>query len=197
MKKFAVITSGKSRGSNFEAIMKKIKESGAKADCEFVVITKKSAPIKEKCEFWKVPYKFISARNLSEFEDNLLEEIKKNKIDLVVLAGFMKKISAKFIERAKVPVINIHPALLPAYGGKGMFGSAVHKAVFEAGEKISGVTVHYINENYDEGAIIKQKETDISDCSSAEEIAAKVLKLEHSVYGEVIIDLLKEDSHHE
>jgi phosphoribosylglycinamide formyltransferase-1 len=191
MKKIAVITSGKSRGSNFQAIMEKIKDSQADIICSFVVITRKSSPIKERCELWNVPTEFISTKDFSNFESNLKEKIEENNIDLVVLAGFMRKLSEDFISSLNVPMINIHPALLPNYGGRGMFGFAVHEAVFAAKEKVSGATVHYVNENYDEGAIIKQRETDISDCKSADEIAKRVLKIEHSLYGEVIIDLLR------
>jgi folate-dependent phosphoribosylglycinamide formyltransferase PurN len=102
----------------------------------------------------------------------------------------MRKLSKEFFEAVKTPVINIHPALLPKYGGKGMYGMNVHKAVFEAGEKESGATVHYVNEEYDKGEIITQKRCDISMCISPDEIAEKVLKIEHEIYPKTIEKLL-------
>ncbi|HOQ80442.1 MAG TPA: formyltransferase family protein, partial [Candidatus Cloacimonadota bacterium] len=106
------------------------------------------------------------------------------------LAGFMRKLSEQFLDTINTPLINIHPALLPKYGGKGMYGSNVHNAVFTAGEKISGATVHYVNKNYDEGDIIMQQSVDITDCQSPEEIGKKVLAIEHQIYGAAIEKIL-------
>jgi len=104
---------------------------------------------------------------------------------LIVLAGFMRKLSENFISET-VPIINIHPALLPKFGGKNMYGTAVHKAVFDSNEKKSGVTVHLVNNDYDSGQILNQREVDIADCSNPEEIGARVLELEHLIYPETI-----------
>jgi folate-dependent phosphoribosylglycinamide formyltransferase PurN len=105
---------------------------------------------------------------------------------LIVLAGFLKLIPPDFIERFKNRVINIHPALLPSFGGKGMYGMNVHKAVFESSAKISGATVHIIDNTYDTGKIIAQKSVDISDVNSPEEIAERVLNIEHYLLPFVI-----------
>jgi len=112
--------------------------------------------------------------------------------DLIVLAGFLKKIPNELIEFFENRIINIHPALLPKYGGKGMYGANVHKAIFEAKEKISGATVHYINEIYDDGKIIEQRTVDISDVKSPNEIAERVLKIEHQLLPDVIGKVAKE-----
>ncbi len=188
MKNIAIITSGKSRGSNFQAIADHINMS--EINVSFVVVTSRKAPIIEKCDSLNIPWKFISIRNLAAFELELLYLTKEQKIDMIVLAGFMKQISKEFIRGCNVPILNIHPALLPKYGGKGMYGSNVHKAVYENGETISGATVHLVNENYDEGQIVLQESVDISDCENAEEIARRVLKIEHSLYYKAIEKVL-------
>lgn len=119
----------------------------------------------------------------------LLIQIDQIKPDLIVLAGFLwmfpKDILTKYI------TVNIHPALLPKYGGKGMYGHHVHQAVFDNLEKSTGITIHYVNEKYDEGAIIFQKEVSIVDCTSVDEIAQKVHQLEYDYFPSVIESILK------
>ena len=188
LKKIAVLTSGNSRGSNFQAIADNINKS--EINISFVVVTSRKAPIIEKCEAMSISWKFISAKKLAAFESELLDQINEHEIDLIVLAGFMRQISEDFISRCGIPILNIHPALLPEYGGKGMYGSNVHKAVFENKEKLSGATVHYVNENYDEGKIVLQESVDISECRGADEIAKKVLRIEHSLYYRAIEKVL-------
>jgi formyltetrahydrofolate-dependent phosphoribosylglycinamide formyltransferase len=116
----------------------------------------------------------------------LLNFLSELKIDIIVLAGFLKKIPNEFIKVYKNKIINIHPALLPKFGGKGMYGKNVHKAVFEAKETISGATVHFVDEIYDNGKIIEQSTIDISDVESPEEIAERVLRIEHTLLPGVI-----------
>jgi len=110
--------------------------------------------------------------------------------DLLVLAGFLWKIPKYLVDAYPDQIINIHPALLPHYGGKGMYGMHIHKAVFENQEIESGITIHYVNEHYDEGDFILQKSVNIEDCQSPEEIAQKVLQLEHFHFPQVIEKLL-------
>ena len=110
---------------------------------------------------------------------------------MIVLAGYLPKISKKLINSYEI--INIHPSLLPKYGGKGYYGIHVHEAVFENKENISGVTIHHVNENLDDGDIIIQKEVDISTCKSAQEIADKILKIEHQSLKEVIKKMEEEN----
>lgn len=126
--------------------------------------------------------------NSEEFK----EEVKSYQPELIVLAGFLWKIPESWTQEWPNKIINIHPALLPAYGGKGMYGMNVHKAVKAAGEKESGMTIHYVNEHYDEGNIIMQGHCSIDENDSAEMIAAKVLKLEHHFYPRTIEWLLKD-----
>ena len=106
--------------------------------------------------------------------------------DLIVLAGFLKLIPGSIISEYKNKIINIHPALLPSFGGKGLYGMSVHKAVFESSAKVSGATVHFVDETYDTGRIIAQKCVDISDVISPEDIAGRVLEAEHKLLPFVI-----------
>ena len=116
----------------------------------------------------------------------VLNSILKISPDLIVLAGFLWQVPLKIIESFPNKIINIHPALLPAYGGKGMYGMNVHKAVIENNEKMSGITIHFVDKNYDEGKIIFQKSISISDKDTSESLARKVLKLEHSFFPKII-----------
>ncbi len=122
-----------------------------------------------------------------------MELCQTENIDLIALAGYMKLLSASFLENIGLPVLNIHPALLPKYGGPGMYGIRVHAAVFAAGEKISGATVHLVDPLYDHGKIIAQEQLDISDCPSAEVIAARVLAVEHRIYAPAIHAFLSQN----
>ncbi len=112
------------------------------------------------------------------------------KPDLLVLAGFLWKIPSNLVTHFPFKIINIHPALLPAYGGKGMYGHYVHEAVVANHEKETGITIHFVNEQYDEGTILLQKKIDVQPNENAETVAKNVLKLEHAWYSKVIESLL-------
>ena len=162
-------------------------------DISFVTVNRKSAPIIEKCEKFGVNYYYLSTKNINSFEDKLSGLISEKDIDLVALAGFLKKLSSEFLDKIAVPILNIHPALLPRYGGKGFYGMKVHKAVFENRDKFSGVTVHLVNSEYDKGKIIKQEKVNIEECNSAQSIADKVLKIEHKIYPRTIWEYLSRE----
>jgi formyltetrahydrofolate-dependent phosphoribosylglycinamide formyltransferase len=119
-------------------------------------------------------------------QNDVASTLKKLEVDFIVLAGYLKLIPNELIEQFKNRIINIHPALLPSFGGKGMYGLNVHRAVFNSSAKISGATVHMVDMTYDTGKIIAQKCVDISDVKNAEEIAERVLKIEHQLLPEVI-----------
>jgi phosphoribosylglycinamide formyltransferase 1 len=118
--------------------------------------------------------------------DEITSELKNLGCELIVLAGYLKLIPDNLIDNFKNRIINIHPALLPSFGGKGMYGMNVHKAVFNSSAKVSGATVHMVDKTYDTGKIITQKCVDISDVNSPEEIAERVLKVEHQILPEVV-----------
>jgi formyltetrahydrofolate-dependent phosphoribosylglycinamide formyltransferase len=179
--KIAVFVSG--RGSNLQAILNSV-------DIKDLIEVKAVVSDKTDCAAFKIAetaqggaiptfsvgYKdgCISYQHLSDLFVQL-------KIDLIVLAGFLKLIPADFLKQFEGKIINIHPALLPCFGGKGMYGLNVHKAVFESSAKVSGPSVHFVDEAYDRGKIIAQRCVDISDLNSPEEIAERVLKEEHKL----------------
>ena len=117
--------------------------------------------------------------------------MKEAKPDLIVLAGFLLKFPEIIIAEFQNKIINIHPALLPKYGGKGMYGSAVHEAVVKNKDSETGISIHYVNENYDEGAIISQKTVQLSKSDTPETVAAKVHTLEYEWFPKVIEEILK------
>jgi formyltetrahydrofolate-dependent phosphoribosylglycinamide formyltransferase len=123
--------------------------------------------------------------------DNYLPELEKKQVDFIILAGFLWKIPLGIINAYPQKIINIHPALLPKYGGKGMYGNKVHQAVIDANEKESGITIHYVDEIYDHGKIILQATCAIDESDTADTLAAKVHALEHMHYPPVIADLVK------
>jgi phosphoribosylglycinamide formyltransferase-1 len=129
-------------------------------------------------------------REMFYHSNEVVNKLLLEKIDLIVLAGFLWLVPMSLIRAFQGRIINIHPALLPKYGGKGMYGMNVHRAVFDNKEEESGMSVHYVSEKYDEGGIIFQSSCDISGISSPEDIANEVLKLEHKYYPVVIESLL-------
>jgi len=125
-------------------------------------------------------------KNKTTINKEYKSSLKENKIDLILLAGFMKKIPADLIKIYRNKILNIHPSLLPNYGGKGFFGMNVHNAVFNSNEKFSGATVHYVNKEYDRGPILIQKKVEIQSCKDPNEIAKKVLKIEHEIFPKAV-----------
>jgi phosphoribosylglycinamide formyltransferase-1 len=129
----------------------------------------------------------------AERDEAIAEKLRDNKISLLVLSGYMKMIGPRTMEAVDGKIINIHPALLPKYGGKGMYGHHVHQAVKENGDKETGATVHLVNEKYDEGKILAQKKIDVLPDDSAEDIEEKVKAIEPQLYIETIKKILKGD----
>ena len=114
----------------------------------------------------------------------MLSVLRQHEVELVVLAGYMKKVPPEVISAYKNRVINIHPALLPSFGGKGMYGHHVHEAVLEYGCKVTGVTVHIVDEVYDHGPVVAQRCVPVEEGDTAKQLAARVLKVEHQLYSE-------------
>ena len=185
--RIAILASG--GGSNAAALMNHFSKT---EDIDVVLVgsNRSSAGVLEKANQAGVASLHFSREELDSGE--LLKKLETLKVDWVLLAGFLLKIPVDFCRAFENKILNIHPSLLPKFGGKGMFGMNVHTAVFEAEEKESGMTIHYVNERYDEGAIIFQGRINVSEFKSAEEIASEVLKLEHEYYprvaGELILD---------
>jgi phosphoribosylglycinamide formyltransferase-1 len=124
-------------------------------------------------------------------ETGYVDELKSHTTDFIVLAGFLWKIPPVLINAFQHKIINIHPALLPAFGGKGMYGSAVHAAVIAAKEKQSGITIHFVDEKYDHGGIIFQSKCDISENETPESLASKIHQLEHEYYPKIIAGVIE------
>lgn len=187
MYKLAVFVSG--RGSNLLSIASSIENAYLDAEIASVVSNNKECKAIEyaktkKIKNFIVPNSDIDENSISYAD--LTKEFIEQKIDLIVLAGFLKKIPSQLLKEFKNRIINIHPALLPSFGGKGMYGLNVHRAVFNSSAKVSGATVHFVDEIYDNGFIIHQKAVDILDVKSPEEIAERVLKIEHELLPYVI-----------
>jgi folate-dependent phosphoribosylglycinamide formyltransferase PurN len=149
------------------------------------------APVWDLCAELGLACEFISTRDMAAFEHALILEIRQRNIRLIALAGFMKLLSAPFIRDCGIPIVNIHPALVPKHCGPGMYGMRVHEAVFDSREKLSGVTVHRVDPIYDHGEILCQTRVDVSDCADPREIATKVLAAEHATYAPTIVKLLE------
>ena len=188
--KIAVFCSGLSRGSNLCAMHNYFTQNKLSVEVALVIFTGKNAPAIQLAKEKNLNYRIISAYNMQSFETRAIELCRQNNIELIALAGFLKQLSENFIEQVQVPILNIHPALLPEFGGKGMYGMAVHQAVFASGDKVSGVTIHLVDSRYDNGKIVAQQKVDISSCKSPAEIADKVLEIEHSLYAPTIFQFL-------
>ena len=184
-KKIVVFASGS--GSSFENICKRFSKD------TFVEISKlycnnNKAFVVERAQ--KQGIKSLIFQNEDLTNKRILTDLRKVNPDLIVLAGFLKKIPTDIINEYKYRIINIHPSLLPKYGGKGMFGAKVHEKVIENNDRESGFTVHYVDQNYDEGDIIFQKKFIIKEKDPVH-LAKEVLKMEHKYYPEIILKCLK------
>jgi phosphoribosylglycinamide formyltransferase-1 len=189
MIRLAVLVSGE--GSNMQAIIDSTRNGILKAVAEVVLVISnkadayalqraKSANIKSVC----IEKKFFSDSKL--FNDSILQELLAERADLICLAGYITLIGESIVSRYKGKILNIHPALLPKFAGKGMYGRYVHEAVIRAKEKKSGATVHVVEAEYDIGEIILQNEVDVLDNDLPEELAKKVLEIEHQIYPRAI-----------
>lgn len=185
MKKIVLFASG--AGTNAENIILHFKKSSIEKVVA-VFCNKPNAKVIDKAKYHRVPSVVFSKE---EFNSELfLQKLEEFKPDLIVLAGFLWQLPEYFIKAYSNKIINIHPALLPKYGGKGMYGMNVHQSVLDNKEKETGITIHYVNENYDEGKIIFQKSVSVQNCKTAEEIAEKIHELEYNYFPTVIGQIL-------
>lgn len=181
--KIAVFVSG--RGSNLQAILESQKQFG-KFEVSAVVSDKFDCAAFEIAKNISIPTFTVGNKERCISFSDLSKLFFEYQIDLIVLAGFLKLLPNEFVNKFNNKIINIHPALLPSFGGKGMYGLNVHKAVFESSAKVSGASVHFVDPTYDTGKIIAQRCVDILDVKSPEEIAERVLKIEHQILPYVI-----------
>lgn len=187
MKKVAIFASGS--GTNAENIARYFSKSET-ITVAVVLSNNRNVGVHARVNKLGIP-SFVYTREEFTGGASVLAKLAEYQVDFIVLAGFMNKISEALLRAYPGKIINIHPALLPKHGGKGMFGMHVHEAVVATGEKESGITIHYINENYDEGDIIFQATCPVLSTDTPEEVATKVHALEYAHYPHVIEELLK------
>ncbi len=190
----AVFASG--RGSNCEAILRAIETGKLRNVTVSVVISNNSgAPVLEIAHAHNIPAYHLSQKQFpteESFERALMDVLAQHRVNFIVLAGYMKKLSPSIVRRFQHRILNIHPALLPDFGGRGMYGLRVHEEVLRAGRKVSGATVHIVDEEYDHGPIVKQHTVPVEDGETPETLAAKIHTVEHQLYPEVL-QLFAED----
>lgn len=186
MIRIAIFASGS--GSNAENIIRYFRES-KEVSIALIVSNKKDAFVHERAKSVNIESVTFSK---TEFDssDIVVDYLTTKRIDFIVLAGFLLKIPSNILKAYPNKIINIHPALLPKYGGKGMYGDYVHQAVVEAGESESGITIHFVNENYDEGAIIFQAKCSVSTDDTFNDVAKKVHILEYTHFPIIIEKIL-------
>ena len=193
MKRIGVLVSGS--GSNLQAIIDATQTGFIPAKVGLVISNKPGVLALQRALKSQIPSITIEARSYpspADFSTALLTAMKSYEVDLVCLAGFLRILTPVFIEAFPNQVLNIHPALLPAFGGKGMYGHYVHEAVIAAGVKYSGATVHVVTPTPDVGPIISQGLVEIDDSDTAKSLAAKVLTIEHQIYPQAIKLVIEE-----
>ena len=184
-KRIAIFASG--AGSNAQHIIHHFKNHKL-AEVSLIVCNNELAGVLEISKKESIPVMIIAKKEFNE--SGYVNDLRANKIDFIVLAGFLWKVPTVLIGAFPEKIINIHPALLPSYGGKGMYGSAVHRAVIAAKEKQSGITIHFVDEQYDHGKIILQEKIDLSTSESEESLSKKIHVLEHKYFASAIEKLL-------
>jgi phosphoribosylglycinamide formyltransferase-1 len=194
MSKFNIAVFASGRGSNFKALVKAILR-GTIPSAKIVLCISNNADA-GALDIAKA--NGIEALHLSRkqfdtdatFETKLIDELAKRSVNLVLLAGYMKPVPKSLIEKFPNRILNIHPALLPKHGGKGMYGSHVHEAVLAAKETVTGATVHFVTEKYDEGEIILQRKVDVLPTDTVETLGERVLHVEHDLYADAVAEVI-------
>jgi len=187
--RIAILASGS--GSNAENICNYYSKR-SDVDIRIIISNKFSAYVHQRAQ--KLGIKSITLSNSSLCDDEIfLNLLRENQIDFIILAGYLLRIPVDVVRAYPHRIVNIHPALLPKYGGKGMYGERVHQTVIEAGEKESGITIHFVDENYDEGSIIFQATCPVFENDTPDDVAQKVHALEYLHYPAVIDQVLKQE----
>lgn len=188
MKKLALFASG--NGTNVQQITEYFRNND-NITIKLVVVNKKDAYVRQRAKDLGIEDIYFSREDFYN-SNKVLDVLKEREIDFIVLAGFLWMVPQNIIDNFPNSIINIHPALLPKYGGKGMYGHHVHQAVVANKEKESGITIHYVNDNYDEGQIIFQKKCEVMPTDTADDLAAKIHLLEKEYFPKVIESVVLE-----
>ena len=186
MKKIAIFASG--NGSNAQNISDYFADN-ENIKISLILTNNKESYVLERAKKLKIPAVYFDKKDFY-LSENVLNKLQSFQIDFIVLAGFLWLIPKNLIQNFPNRIINIHPALLPKYGGKGMFGMKVHEAVKKSGDAETGITIHFVNDKYDEGEVIFQVKVKVEKSDSVEDIAAKIHKLEYEHFPRVIEELL-------
>ena len=184
MKKCSVAVFASGNGSNAENLFHYFSENGS-IEVKLLVCNKSDAPVVLKATNFNIPVVIFSNEQIEQC-DALLAELRKQEIEWIVLAGFLRKVPELVIQHFSNHIINIHPSLLPKFGGKGMYGMHVHRAVSEAGEKVSGITIHLVNEEFDKGKILAQFQVELDAHEAPESIASKIHALEQEHFPNIV-----------
>ena len=186
-KNIAVLASGKgSNAKNICSFFQNSKEVAVRLICS----NKKDSPLFSFSKENNINFYYLDT-SVSSFFDDFIQHLQLMNIDFIVLSGFLLKIPKNLVELYKNKIINIHPSLLPKYGGKGMYGHNVHNLVVDNKEKYSGITIHFVNEEYDSGAIIFQHKYELKNSETAESLADEIQKIEHAFFPKIILDTIK------
>lgn len=183
--RLAVLVGARGRGSNMEALVRACQEGRLPMEVACVIAPSREAPALERARSLRVPVKVLTSEGAA-FGEDLLALLHAERVDLLCLAGYMRLLPAEVVRAMPNRILNIHPALLPKFGGKGMYGMRVHEAVIASGDPETGVTVHFVNERYDEGEILLQKRVSVQEGDTPETLAARMLPVEHETYVEAI-----------
>jgi phosphoribosylglycinamide formyltransferase-1 len=189
MFKIGVMASG--GGSNFKAIIDKIGSGELDCQCKFLITNNGNCGAVGHASEYGIPVHHISGKThpvVVDYEAAMMDVLDKYDVDLLILAGYMKALPSCMIARMPDRIMNIHPSLLPKYGGKGYWGIHVHEAVIAAHEKESGPTVHLVSEEIDQGRILSQMKVPVFENDSPEVLAGRVLEQEHNLYWKTIRD---------
>ncbi|HTY37669.1 MAG TPA: phosphoribosylglycinamide formyltransferase [Bacteroidota bacterium] len=173
------------RGSNFQAILNAIQQDRLPARVTLVLSNKGDAGALDIARTYSLPALHLSHKQFSDeasFASAMLDALKQHDVHLIALAGYLRKIPSSVVQAYRNRILNIHPALLPSFGGAGMYGHHVHEAVLASGAKYSGATVHLVDDDYDRGPIVLQKTVPVDELDTPETLAAKVLNIEHEIY---------------
>ena len=192
MKKLGILVSG--QGSNMTAILNACEQGYLQAEVEVVISSNPNAKALTKAKERKIDvisFNEATNKNPEVLDTSICEVLHEHKVDLVLLAGFIKKIGPKVLSVYEGRILNIHPSLLPKYGGQGLYGINVHRSVIGAGEKKSGATIHLVNSDYDKGTILAQKSVIVDADDTPESLAAKVLEVEHVLYVETVKKIIE------
>jgi phosphoribosylglycinamide formyltransferase-1 len=187
MMRCAVFASG--GGSNFQALLDRKDTGELHVDLCVLIVNNSTAGAAEKARLRGMPVVHLAPTHFPDetaYSAALMETLQRYGVELIALAGYMKKLPPAIVAAYRNRIINIHPGLLPAFGGKGMYGAHVHKAVLDYGAKVSGITVHFVDEEYDHGPIILQVAVPVLDGDTAETLAARVLAAEHANFWRAI-----------